>query len=177
VHFCEDLIHLFNHCFAESHQTRLVKGDDEPLYLPMGVNGTYHQIMFAHGFFSSALHEIAHWLIAGPERRQMQDYGYWYAPDGRNLEQQEIFQQVEVKPQALEWILSSSCGHPFHFSFDNLSGEVGNSMNFKKAIHHQVLNYCEQGLSARAEQFRQALCHFYGQPQTLMSSSFEFLTR
>lgn len=55
--------------------------------------------------FNSALHEISHWTIAGKERRLLADLGYWYAPDGRTREQQALFEQVEVKPQAIEWLL------------------------------------------------------------------------
>ena len=58
------LISLFNSTF-EDYNTRLVLGDDEPIYIPAGDDTGYHQIVFAHGFFSSALHEIAHWCIAG----------------------------------------------------------------------------------------------------------------
>jgi len=65
-HCYQDLIKLFNQCFAESHNTRLEKGGDEPIYLPADASRSYHVIYFAHGFFSSALHECAHWLIAGP---------------------------------------------------------------------------------------------------------------
>lgn len=45
-------------------------------------------------------------MSTGEKRRQLVDFGYWYAPDGRSAEQQELFQAVEVKPQAMEWILS-----------------------------------------------------------------------
>lgn len=59
------------------------------------------------------MHELAHWCIAGPERRLLADYGYWYEPDGRTEQIQAEFEKVEVKPQAVEWILSASCGFPF----------------------------------------------------------------
>ncbi len=53
-------------------------------------------------FYASALHEIAHWCIAGENRCQQVDYGYWYEPNGRSEERQFEFEKVEVKPQALE---------------------------------------------------------------------------
>ena len=34
THNYEQLISLFDGCFAEDFNTRLVKGDDEPVYLP-----------------------------------------------------------------------------------------------------------------------------------------------
>ncbi len=56
-HAYQDLIMLFNDCFAD-YNTRLVKGADESVYLPASELCSYHQIIFAHGYFSSALHEI-----------------------------------------------------------------------------------------------------------------------
>lgn len=58
--------------------------------------------------FNSALHEISHWTIAGAKRRLLPDLGYWYAPDGRTKEQQDLFEQVEIKPQAIEWLFAQS---------------------------------------------------------------------
>ena len=100
VHLYQDLINIFQNCFAVEYNTRLLKGDNEPIYLPAEEGRAHHTLFFAHGFFSSALHECAHWLIAGEERRKQVDFGYWYVPDGRNTKQQALFQQVEVKPQA-----------------------------------------------------------------------------
>lgn len=162
MHHYQDLIQIFNHCFTNAYNTQLVKGDGEPIYLPADENRSYHAIFFAHGFFSSALHECAHWLIAGEERRKLVDFGYWYLPDGRTAEQQTRFQSVEVKPQALEWILSQAAGHPFRVSLDNLNGEANDPEPFKSAVHQQVADYCSQGLPARAQLFRLALCRFYG---------------
>ncbi|CEG56193.1 elongation factor P hydroxylase [Legionella fallonii] len=163
MHYYQDLITIFNECFASTYNTRLIKGDDEPIYLPADGERHYNALFFAHGFFSSALHECSHWLIAGEDRRKLVDFGYWYMPDGRNAEQQALFQQVEVKPQAIEWILSQATGHKFRVSSDNLNGEATENDTFKKAIHAQVLHYCQHGLSERAHQFRMALCSFYKQ--------------
>ncbi|WP_205409117.1 elongation factor P hydroxylase, partial [Vibrio gazogenes] len=66
VHRYQDLINIFNQTFAERYQTHLVAGDDEPIYLPADDSVPYHRIIFAHGFYASALHEIAHWCVAGP---------------------------------------------------------------------------------------------------------------
>ena len=172
MHHYQDIITLFNACFSSSHNTRLVKGDDEPIYLPANNEQSYHALCFAHGYFSSALHECAHWLIAGEERRKLVDFGYWYAPDGRTAAQQALFQQFEVKPQALEWILSVAAKHPFHVSIDNLNGEACPVSAFKAAIHQQVVQYCEQGLPARAKVLRNALCHFYKTPKDLLAEDF-----
>lgn len=172
MHQVDDLIQLFHNCFAQSHQTRLVRGEDEPLYLPKSGDVPYHQIIFAYGFFSSALHEIAHWLIAGPQRRELLDYGYWYEPDGRSFAQQKVFETVEVKPQALEWILADACQYRFQFSADNLNGDPGDSLVFRQNIAAQAQVYCRQGLPIRAAQLRKALVDFYGGPNELCPSRF-----
>jgi elongation factor P hydroxylase len=100
-HHYQQLIDLFDSCFAEEFNTRLIKGDDEPIYLPADDDTPYHRIVFAHGFFASALHEISHWCVAGKARRELVDFGYWYCPDGRDAMTQSQFEDVEVKPQAL----------------------------------------------------------------------------
>jgi elongation factor P hydroxylase len=171
-HRYEDLIALFNRCFEAEYQTRLVKGGDEPIYLPADGARSYHAIYFAHGFYSSALHECAHWFVAGPQRRLQEDFGYWYEPDGRSTEQQALFQQFEVKPQAIEWILSEAVGYRFQVSLDNLNGENPDSTDFKQAIVQQVKTYCKTGLPYRAARFRQVLCEFYKTPIELKIEPF-----
>jgi elongation factor P hydroxylase len=160
VHQYQDLIRIFSECFELEYNTRLICGTNEPLYLPADKQCSYHRIIFAHGFFSSALHECAHWLIAGEIRRTLVDYGYWYVPDGRSAKQQVLFQQVEVKPQALEWLLSEAAGYRFQFSIDNLSGEISDTALFKEAVCQQVLTYRQNGLPPRANSFREALARF-----------------
>lgn len=172
AHHYQDLITVFNRCFSEQYNTRLIKGEEEPLYLPADEDNQHHAIYFAHGFFSSALHECAHWLIAGKERRQQVDFGYWYVPDGRSAEQQTLFQSVEVKPQAMEWVLSQATGHSFRVSIDNLNGDQADTQAFKLAVHQQVLIYCEKGLPLRAHHFYKALCAYYQRPDGLQASSF-----
>lgn len=161
MHYYQDLIEIFNRCFLTTYNTELVCGTDEPIYLPANKDRLHHTIYFAHGFFSSALHECAHWLIAGHERRLLEDFGYWYVPDGRNQEQQALFQSVEIKPQAMEWMLSMACDFPFQFSLDNLNGEPIDATTFKQNVEKQVQLYQAQGLPKRAKIFHQALQDFY----------------
>lgn len=161
MHHPQDLIRLFNDCFLKSHQTQLAYGEDEPVYLPANGEQKYHTIYFAHGFYSSALHECAHWMIAGKTRRHLIDYGYWYEPDGRTAEQQVLFQQVEVKPQALECIFSKAAGVKFQLSFDNLNGAVDDYLQFQEAVAEQVLHYQQHGLPLRAKKFHAALIGYY----------------
>ncbi len=119
------LIALFNQLFADENVILVHasdEGKDEPEYLP-ATNNQPAKICFAHGYFASALHEISHWTIAGKQRRKLNDFGYWYAPDGRNAEQQKQFEQFEIKPQAIECLFTLACGRPFQVSLDNLSAD------------------------------------------------------
>ncbi len=155
------LIHLFNNLFKSSEQTILVGGAAEPLYLPKDTEASFHQVIFTQDYFASALHEIAHWCIAGKARRQLVDYGYWYQPDGRSMEAQNLFEQVEIKPQALEWIFSTATGIKFRVSADNLTGNHPASDEFKYNIYQQVLAYLTNGMPTHAELLKHALLRFY----------------
>lgn len=172
------LMQLFNSTFAQQH-IQLVRSAGEPEYFP----AIYHdsalqdnalhdnslndstlvqpaKIAFAHGFFASALHEISHWCIAGKHRRTLPDFGYWYEPDGRNVQQQAAFETVEIKPQALEWLFSAACLRQFRVSVDNLNGEPTDSTGFKKAVYAQVQRYLsgEDKLPADANTWLKVLC-------------------
>ncbi|MDP5291237.1 elongation factor P hydroxylase [Oceanimonas sp. CHS3-5] len=167
--FCyRDLISLFDHTFFASHNTRLELGDDEPIYLPADDTVPHHRIVFAHGFFASALHEVAHWLLAGDARRQQVDYGYWYHPDGRDAEAQAAFEAVEIKPQAIEWALSLSCGFAFNVSCDNLAGTVEPDRHaFRACVREQALAYLDTGFPPRAQRFMAELqAHYQRSPLT-----------
>lgn len=172
----DELIVLFDNLFAASDNSRLQRGDDEPVYLPADEYCSYHRIVFAHGFFASALHEIAHWCIAGPERRRQVDYGYWYTPDGRSPQEQLAFEQVEVKPQALEWIFSKACGKKFRISIDNLNAgqqdPAACPRSFERAVWQQLVAYCQLGLPTRAGRFYEALSVHYGFTASLDSRHF-----
>lgn len=170
MHNCQDLVSLFNATFMECECTQLQAGGNEPIYRPAQNKADYHCIVFTQDYYASALHEIAHWGIAGAERRLKEDYGYWYTPDGRTLKQQSEFELVEVRPQALEWILSEACGFRFRISADNVENCLGASGNFKDAIYQQVLLFCKQGLNVRMNKWVQLLLNFY-QP-TLLYSDF-----
>lgn len=121
-----------------------------------------NKLFFTRDYFASALHEIAHWCLAGAERRQKVDYGYWYAPDGRDAKQQAAFEKVEIKPQAIEWAFSIACKKPFKISNDNLSLDNYDSSGFSEKVHQQLLAYIENGFPSRAEQFLTALQIHFG---------------
>ncbi len=161
-HRLEDVTALFDGLFQPTYGTRLVRGGDEPLYLPADAESPFHRVIFARGFYASALHEISHWCIAGARRRQLEDYGYWYLPDGRDATQQRDFEAVEVAPQALERLFSEACGRPFHISVDNLGGEVEVDRDaFQARVTARAERYEREGLPRRAAAFRHALHCFY----------------
>ena len=167
------LILHFNHWFSH-HNVTLVKGDFEPEYFP-ATEDTPARIQFAHGFFNSALHEISHWTIAGDKRRLLPDLGYWYAPDGRTQEQQALFEQVEVKPQAIEWMFAKAFGRKFRVSLDNLTGEGGNGSSFKDNVYAQVQRYFsgEAKLPRDAKRFIDCICVCTRAGKSLQSDEFQ----
>ncbi|WP_148255012.1 elongation factor P hydroxylase [Aidingimonas lacisalsi] len=160
-HRLDDIIALFDGLFMDSYRTRLIRGDDEPLYLPADSESSYHRVIFAHGFYASALHEISHWCIAGARRRGLEDYGYWYEPDGRDAEQQQAFESVEVAPQALELLFSRACEHSFNVSVDNLGGPPVDRDRFRQWVEARAERFDAEGLPCRAAAFRATLTAFY----------------
>ncbi|MFC0179921.1 elongation factor P hydroxylase [Thorsellia kenyensis] len=164
-HDVRDIIELFNHCFLENYSTILVKGDDEPIYLPSSTECKYNQIIFAHGYYASALHEISHWLVAGSERRLLEDYGYWYCPDGRDKETQSQFEAMEVAPQSYEWMLSVAANFPFQVSCDNLNGLFEpDHRAFRQRVYNKVIDRLKEPFSERFSILINALHAFYKTP-------------
>lgn len=138
------LMGWFAHWFAHRH-TILVKGEHEPEYFAATDNEPA-KIVFAHGFFASCLHEISHWCIAGKQRRGLNDFGYWYAPDGRDQYQQQQFEQVEIKPQAIECLLTLACNKPFNVSKDNLFADFDTSQStFETDVASQAVKFWQTG--------------------------------
>ncbi len=161
-HQYTDLIKIFNRTFFSQFNTKLELGGEEPVYLPANNEIGFNRIVFARGFYASAMHEIAHWMVAGPQRRLQEDFGYWYEPDGRTEAVQAEFERVELRPQAYEWILSQSAGFPFTVSCDNLHGDFEpDRLSFMNKVHKEVLKILENGLSPRMKSLSEALRDFY----------------
>jgi len=174
VMHCHHLCLLFNRLFLPSHATLLQGGGEEPIYLPATPGQPLHLIRFRHDYFASALHEVAHWCIAGPARRQQVDYGYWYCPDGRNADEQARFEQVEAAPQAVEWLLTLATGARFRLSLDNLNGALSSTRHrFAERVSMHAVRYREQGLPPRAERFARALADHCQQPWPPDRASFD----
>lgn len=150
----DQVVSIFNDCFHSTHQTRLVGGTNEPFY-QVSDDGP-RQVHFCYDYVSSALHEVAHWCLAGPHRRGLDDYGYWYQGE-RNWHQQKCFEQVEIHPQALEWIFSEALGIRFRVSADNLVLQDYDSVPFRAAIRGAAIKKVERGLDGRAARFAASL--------------------
>jgi len=108
-------------------------------------------------------------------RRTQKTGGFWILVCAGRTDKctAQLFQSVEVKPQAMEWILSMAARYRFRVSIDNLNGTESDTSAFKQAVYQQVKTYCEKGLSVRAETLRRALCDFYGSPLTLKIEDFD----
>jgi elongation factor P hydroxylase len=152
---------VFNALFAERLNTVLIGGAAEPFYRPADDEDARHRIFYREDFVSSSLHEVAHWMVAGEARRLLPDWGYWYAPDGRDAAQQQVFEQMEVKPQALEWLLHAACGLHFRVSLDNLSDGAGDGSAFKDRVYEQACHCIRNGVHERMQCFYQALAETF----------------
>lgn len=175
----EHCVKYFAQCFDQHFQsdnTILKPGAEEPFYQAAKEAGQSSIIYSNQDFFSSALHEIAHWCIAGSERRQLDDYGYWYEPDGRDHQQQELFYKVEAKPQALEWAFSLAANIPFRISLDNLASLTNNSNKvgkeseqeiFRNKVYAELERYFKFGFPKRAQRVIALLSTLYSSQQPI----------
>lgn len=164
---------VFNGCFLVTERTELVGGAQEPYYQPARDDRSIAAVIYRSDYVSSALHEVAHWCIAGTARRKLPDYGYWYAPDGRNADQQRAFERVEAKPQALEWCFSQVCGVAFNVSADNLNGLASSQQNFVQAIAQAGYQFQCNGLPPRGQRFFAALQPVLGRSLSISDLTFD----
>jgi len=113
----------FNARLSRVHNTVLVGGGHEPLYLPAR-RGAKAMIRYTRDYARSALHELAHWALAGPSRLDLEDYGLWYVPPPRTPAHQAAFFAAERRVQAVESLFCGACGLPFCVSADNFGSEL-----------------------------------------------------
>ena len=116
----DDIVRAFNWTFSERFSIILSGGAPEPLYIPPYGEAT-GQLRFREDFAASALHEAAHWCIAGPQRRRQVDFGYQYTPPPRTAAQQQTFYKLELKTQSLEAEFAACAALPFRPSADDLT--------------------------------------------------------
>lgn len=148
--------------FQTRYNTHLIGGADEPFYRAalavQGCQQSHHQLHYRADYPASALHEIAHWCIAGAARRQRDDFGYWYQPGARSAQRQREFEAAEVAPQALEWLFSRACGRHFQLSVDNFALDNRPPKPFAEAVLAQLHGWLAgHTLPARGAEFAIAL--------------------
>ncbi len=137
--------------------TRLVGGAAEPWFEP-AAPGRPALIRYRGDFAQSALHEIAHWCLAGPAGRRRPDYGLIYEPPPRGDAAQARFYAAEVPVQALEMLLARVAGASFHFSPDNPGAELGpQDRHFEDRVVAAFQQLCRQGPGRLAERVLAAL--------------------
>ena len=166
THHYEQLIEIFNSCFADDFNTRLIKGDDEPIYLPADAEVRDNCIVLVKCFSGRALCEVSQWYNAVKARRELVDFGYWYCPDGRDAQTQSQFEDVEVKPQALDWLFCVAAGYPFNVSCDNLEGDVEpGRVVCRRGGQGQGRECLAEGIPERPARFIKALQNYYHTPE------------
>lgn len=151
---------VFNREFAGSHRTVMVGGGVEPLYLPArGVEPAL--VVFTRDYPASALHEAAHWCIAGAMRRQQRDYGYWYVPGPRDPDRRRAFFAAELDVQALEAEFARVAGVEFVVSADDFDAPPAELEAFALRVGVRSAAYrCV--IPERAAAFRAALAAEFG---------------
>jgi hypothetical protein len=140
----------FNARFGRRAAALLVGGAAEPLYLP-ACGRRPALIRYTRDYARSALHEIAHWCLADPQRRHQVDYGLWYRPPPRCAADQRRFYAAEAPVQALEMLLTGACGLAFHFSADNPGADGGAARHaFEARVRRKFLELCAGGSGGTA---------------------------
>ena len=129
----ETISDLFNSTFENKYRVRLIGGAAEPTYLPP-TNKKTGAICFREDFASSALHEVAHWCLAGRDRRKMVDFGYEYISPPRDEIAQKIFFQAETHVQGLERLFSEVSGVSFSASLDNLDCDEATTKKMSRLV-------------------------------------------
>ena len=150
----------FNTAF-DADRVFLVGGANEPLYEPATVCAPA-RLHYREDFAASALHEAAHWCIAGSARRQLEDFGYAYISPPRSDAAQARFFAAELKTQTLESIFAGCASLEFRPSADNLEATVE---TFGRAVTNAtpaMMSWLQGPSGARAHRFCRALCRASG---------------
>jgi len=147
---------VFNREFSGSHRTLLQGGACEPSYEP-AVGTQPARIVHTLDYPASALHEVAHWCLAGRRRRQLRDYGYWYVPGPRDAQQRAAFFSAEADAQALEAVLAAACGVRFVVSADDFAAAPDELEGFARVVAERIAARRRGPLPPRAATFMLAL--------------------
>ncbi len=148
-----DVARVFNLVFVD-YKVVMNGGHAEPLYIP---SVRIAEIQYRQDYTASALHEAAHWCIAGQRRRRLKDYGYFYSPPPRTQLDSARFEAGEVEAQSMELLFSEAAGLRFQPSADDVNAPI----NGLDAFSHRILIRARErrrlGLPERAQKFVTAL--------------------
>jgi len=144
----------FNGLVGPRYRTVLLGGAAEPLYVP-ATKRRPAIIRYTRDYAQSALHELAHWCIAGVERRARADSGYWYEQPPRLPAAQTRFFDVESRVQGLELLLAQLADVRFHVSVDDPDAGAG---DFEARVIAQAVGWRQRGFTARMAALMVALC-------------------
>ena len=147
---------VFAASLGDDYHTELVGGASEPLYKPAD-GGAPAQLYFREDFPASALHEVAHWCIAGIQRRGQEDFGYHYIAGPRDARQQAAFFELELHTQSLERAFARALGLEFQPSADNLRADIDGFAAAIEAHTCALEAWLASPAGTRARRFIQAL--------------------
>jgi elongation factor P hydroxylase len=150
------IANVFNRVYGASHRACMVGGGVEPLYEPATADRSA-RIVFTRDYPASALHEAAHWCLAGAARRQLRDYGYFYVPGPRDPQSRAAFFASESDVQAVEALFAEVCGVRFVVSADDFAAPHEELESFERSVRAAIERRRTCGLPARAARFRNAL--------------------
>jgi elongation factor P hydroxylase len=158
----QDIVDVFARCFWLSHATQLVGGAAEPLYQPSARAGEPHRLFYRENFAASALHETAHWCIAGSARRTQVDFGYVYNQPPRSARAQAAFFAAELKVQALEQVFCAAAGLVFVPSADQIGVNLNEFRQQLETYQSELKGWMKNSGDRRAQKFEQALLRHAG---------------
>ena len=151
-----EIIAIFNQCFAQSCRVEMRGGADEPLYVPATIDKPA-ELIFREDFPASALHEAAHWCIAGEQRRQSADFAYSYIAAPRSDAEQALFFAAELRTQSLESVFAQAANVIFSPSADNLNCDVSAFAGAIAGYRTKTQRWLNTPAGIRAMQFCLAL--------------------
>ena len=146
----------FAQAFGRAHDTQLIGGALEPLYRP-ATSTAPATLYFREDYPASALHEVAHWCIAGTQRRRQEDFGYHYITGPRNAEDQVAFFESELRTQSLERAFTLTLGLEFQPSADNVEADIDGFAQAIQAHTPTLHDWLASSAGARARIFIRAL--------------------
>ena len=145
----EQIADSFNAVFSGGCNTIMLGGASEPLFVPASGEQPA-RIHYTRDYARSALHEAAHWCIAGIDRRGLLDFGYAYQPPPRTQKQQQRFFLLERDTQALELLFCDAAELDFQPSPDNLDIEREMLDDFYRCVAERAGEWAKSRLPPRA---------------------------